>query len=780
MVKGSINILKNGVIPGFLLLLLSSCQVSKYLDEQTQLLHRNKIQFDTAVPSTEKDLYLLDIEQLYRQKGISKFNAWRYYYLSRPRKDTSALANYLLKRSRIPEVYSETYAVNTSRSINNYMIQRGYFESNTTFDSESDGHWYSVTYKVNSGKRYTVDTISYVSQDPEIKSLMDKHADESFLKPGNPVDQQLYQQEVNRITTLLQNQGYANFFSNYVSPLSGDSLHGKVRVSLEILPQKGNKPHSRFRVGEVRVYSDVSPDFPAGSLIEKRYSDIHFLSETGKYFIKPEALAEHIFLQRGKDYSRTDYDKTLRRLGRLAAVRFVSIRPEQSAEAPDILNYNIYMNPSFPIGLDGDIEINNSNISIINQRFLGVSGRIGIRHRNLFGGAEQNIFRVSGGVELNTRESATRNNSNFFFRVENTLQLPKFYDVPGVFSLLSLVKKGNMSLLNQTFYRNLKEDGTTRFSVNADFVTQRLFYNYNSLNFAYGYDLIQANRKKYVLNQTGINYFTPSFSDQFVERILNNNEFLKRSLVKQFFTGFFFRDISHSYTSVQNKARETYTVFTNFEVSGAEIALAGLLRNKPITQLAGIELAKYMRLDVDARYTRIYNERHSAAARINIGIAAPYESSTEVPFVKQFFVGGGLSIRAWQLRSLGPGAYRDTTIQTSSLDLFQTGDFKFEINGEYRYRLYGILETAVFIDAGNVWILRNDPMRPGAQFEPRRMLQDLAIGSGLGIRLVFDFFIIRLDWGVKVKNPYPIDGSYWARGNFRELTNLNLAISYPF
>jgi outer membrane protein insertion porin family len=780
MVKGSINILKNGVIPGFLLLFLSSCQVNKYLDDQTQLLHRNKIQFESEVSSTEKDLYLLDIEQLYRQKGISKFNAWRYYYLSRPRKDTSALAKYLLKRSKVPEVYSESDAINTTRSINNYMVQRGYFEANTSFDSEEEGHWHSVTYKILSGKRYTVDTLIYVSQDPEIKTLLDSHASESFLKPGSPVDQQLYQQEVTRITSLMQNQGYANFFSNYISPLSGDSLNGKVRVSMEILPQKGNKPHSRFRVGEVRVFSDVSPDFPTDNLVGKQYSGIRFLSETNKYFIKPEALAEHIFLEPGKDYSRTDYDKTLRRLGRLAAVRFVSIRPEQSVEAPDILNYNIYMNPSFPVGLDGDIELNNSNISIINQRFLGVSGRIGLRHKNLFGGAEQNLFRISGGVELNTRESATRNNSNFFFRVENTLQLPKFYDVPGVFRLLNLAKRGNVSLLNQTFYRNLKEDGTTRFTVAADFVTQRLFYNYNSLNFTYGYDLIQANRKKYVINQTGINYFTPSFSDQFIERILNNNEFLRRSLVKQFFTGFFFRDISHSYTSTQNKAKETYTVFSNFEISGAEVALAGLIRNKPITQLAGIELAKYMRLDVDARYTRIYSERHSAAARINIGVAAPYGTSTEVPFVKQFFVGGGLSIRAWQLRSLGPGSYRDTTIQASSLDLFQTGDFKFEINGEYRYRLYGILETAVFVDAGNVWILRNDPMRPGAQFEPRRMLQDLAIGSGLGFRLVFDFFIIRLDWGVKIKNPYPIDGSYWARGNFRELTNLNLAISYPF
>jgi outer membrane protein assembly factor BamA len=179
------------------------------------------------------------------------------------------------------------------------------------------------------------------------------------------------------------------------------------------LPQKGNKTHARYRIGEVRVLSNVSPDADIQNLQIRELENIQFLSEDGRYFISPKSLTDHIFLQKGQEYSRLDYDKTLRRLGRLGAVRFVNIRPEQSPEAPDILNYNIYINPANPIALDGDLEINNSNISIINQRFLGVTGRLGIRHRNLFGGAEQNNFRVSAGVELNTTEAAGRNNNYF-------------------------------------------------------------------------------------------------------------------------------------------------------------------------------------------------------------------------------------------------------------------------------------------------------------------------------------------------------------------------------
>lgn len=760
--------------------LLSSCKINKYLDENTVLLRRNHLKFEDPKAVPQRDQFAADISKLYRQEGISKFNAWRYYYLSKPRKDTSALIKYLLKRSVVPHEFSVKETEQTTRSIKNYMVQRGYFEAETDYSFEVKGRWVEVTYYITPNQRYLVDTLEYISQDSAIKSILDASVRESHLRRDQAVDQKLYELEVNRITNLLQNQGYANFFSNYIAPLKGDSLNGRVKIQLEVLRQKGDQNHTRYRVGQINVYSNVAPDFPNEKLFKTTYKNIDYYSENGFYFIKPKALHHHIFLHPDSIYARSNYDKTLQRIGRMPAVRFVTLRPVSSSIDQDVLNYNLHITPSQKIGIDGNVDLNNSNISIINQRFLGIAGRIGIRHKNLYGGAEQNMFNISGGVELNTLRDSLRTNSNYFFRLENTLQLPKFFDIPGVYRWLSFIKIGNFNLLRPQFYRLMKEDATSRFTFNGDFVIQRLFYSYNSFNFTYGFDLMQDNRRRYVLNQTGINYFTPSFTDQFVERILRNNEFLRRSLVKQFFTGFLFRDLLFSYTSIPNRARETYQMFASVELSGAEFTLLGWALNRPLKELGDIELSKYARVDLDARYTRVYNDKHSAATRINVGVALPYDTSQEVPFVKQFFVGGGLSIRAWQMRALGPGSYKDTTVQTSPLDLFQTGDFKFEINGEYRYRLYGIFETAFFLDIGNVWLLKEDPQRPNARLDMRRFLKDLAIGSGIGFRLVFDFFIVRLDWGVKVKNPYPINNSYWARGNFREMTNLNLAISYPF
>ncbi len=764
------------------ILLLSSCNVNKYLKEDDILVKQNKIVLETERPVDQQNLLLADLRSLYKQQATSNFSAWYYFKTNRATPDTSAFRKFIMRWSKEPSYFNEGLTQSTVRSLNNQMIQRGFFDARTDYSFDIRNQRAYITYQIKPGVQYKVNTIQFESQDSTIQALMERSRRDSHLRPGKPVDQRLYELEVNRITSLLQNHGYANFFSTYVAPLRGDSCDHRVDLQLEVLPQQGGLPHVKYTIGRIRVFSNFNPEIPRDSLQSLEYNNIAFLSPDGMHPIKPRALNDNIFLKSGDVYNRSNFDKSLRRLGRLGAIKFVSIRPEQDLENPEVLNYNVYVTAAPKIAFNADVDINNSNLSIINQRFLGLAGRVGLRHRNLFGGAENNVTDISGGLELATRSANFRDSTNYYFRIQNSLALPKFLDFPGIFRLLNWVKIGNTPILSDAFYTNLQEDATTNFDISADFVSQKFFYSYTSLNFNYGFDMVIANRKRYTINQTGINFFTPSFSQNFVEGILNNNEFIRRSLSRQMFTGFFFRDLTFKYTSLTNRANETYSFSSNFEVSGAELALAGALIGKPITNLNdSTQFSKYVRLDTEGRYTRVYNDKHSAAFRINVGIASPFESSPDVPFVKQFFVGGGLSIRAWQMRELGPGSYYDTTlVERGGNDRFQTGDFKFELNGEYRFRLFWKLETATFLDIGNVWILREDPQRPGARLTAGGFFRDMAIGSGAGLRIVFDFFIIRLDLGVKVKNPYKLNGSYWARGNFSELTNLNLAINYSF
>jgi outer membrane protein insertion porin family len=768
-----------------LLFLLSSCQVSKYIPDGQYLLNENDITFETKDPVANRNVVTNELKQLYQQEASSNFSAGWYFYWHKSRKDTTSLTRFFMSRAKEPSFFSEPLTVISAINMKNYMIQRGYFDVETDYDFKLKGKKAYVTYEIYPGQRYLVNTISFTSRDTSILKILQSTVQESHLRPGRPVDQRLYELEVNRITNLMQNRGYANFFSNFIEPLRGDSSENKVDVTLEVLPQIGGIPHTKYNVGTVRLITSYNPEIPLSDMVAEEYEGIQFLTQDGEYAIKKKALYGNVFLKSGEIYSRYNYNKTLRRLGRLAAIRFVNIRPVQDSDDPEILNYNIFITPGPKIELNANVDINNSNLSTFNQRFLGFATRLGLRNRNLFGGAENNSFNISTGLEFIPRSISPTGNLNYYFRFQDDLLLPKFGDFPGTFKLLSRIKKDNFHLLNPDFYSLLQEDAFTRLSVNTDFVIQPLFYDYTSLNFTYGFDLTIQNRKKWIINQTGVNYFIPRFTDSFIQNILNENPFLERSLIKQLFTGIFLRDITFNYTSQTNRANETYSFLSNFEVSGLEVAAIGLMRGRPITTIIedGAEFAKYIRLDIDGRYNKIYSERHSAAFRLNIGLAVPYEATDEIPFVKQFFVGGGLSLRAWELREIGPGSYRDPNLQERGVqDRFQTGDFKFEINAEYRIKMFWLLEGATFLDIGNVWILKEDINRPGANLTARNFFKDLAVGSGLGLRLNIDFFIVRFDLGIKVKNPFPDlnTGSYWAMGNFRQMTNPNLAINYSF
>ena len=744
----------------------------------------NQIEFDNPSSVVQRNRIQTELEALYQQEASTNLSAGWYFYWNRPTKDTSSLKLYFMNRSKAPNFFSEQLTIATQRSIRNYMIQRGYFNADVDYNFDVNDKRAYITYTIYPGERFIVNKLEFESRDSVIKEILERTRQNSFLRSDRPIDQRQYESEVNRITSLLQNEGYANFNSSFIEPLKGDSIGNKVNIVLEVSVPNNRNDHTRYKIGNVRVFPDYNPEISLNNLIEERYNGIRFYSDDSKYSINKRSLNNNIFLKGGEQYSKDDYNKTLRRLGRLAAIKFVTIRSEQDPLDSALLHYNVFITPGPKIGLTADLDINNSTLSTFNQQFLGFSARIGLRNRNLLGGAENNSFNISGGMEIDPRNGFA-DIFNFYIRVQDELLLPKFVDITGVYKLLSWMKIKGKPLLNDKFYQALKEDGFTRLSVSSDFVIQRLFYDYTSLNFSYGVDLNIDNRKRWTINQMGINYFTPTFTDNFIETILTQNPFLERSLAKQFFTGIFFRDAYFNYTSKTNRANETYTLLSSFEVSGLEIAAAGLIRGRPIRFFFNddVEFSKYVRLDLDGRYNKVYNDRFSAAFRLNVGIAAPYEVSEVVPFVKQFFVGGGLSLRAWELREIGPGSYRDFDNPDRAVqDRFQTGDFKFEMNAEYRMNLFWKLEGATFIDIGNVWLFKDDPARPGAKLTARNFISDLAVGSGLGLRLLFDFFIIRFDMGVKVKNPYrdPDTNSYLPRGSFGQLTNPNLAINYSF
>ncbi|MEM1122785.1 MAG: BamA/TamA family outer membrane protein, partial [Bacteroidota bacterium] len=302
----------------------------------------------------------------------------------------------------------------------------------------------------------------------------------------------------------------------------------------------------------------------------------------------------------------------------------------------------------------------------------------------------------------------------------------------------------------------------------------------------------------YFIKQLGINVFQPTIGPDGIE-IFAENPFLERTFNRnQLFTGILIREFSLDFAGRGTNNNSSWRLLFNSEVSGAEALLVHGIANQFRTEkkndlrISELEFAQFGRFDLDGRFFNYLSPTRSFAFRLNAGIAFPFGTSQDVPYVKQFFAGGPNSIRAWRVRELGPGSYRDPATfpeyRENLTPFYQTGDFKFVFSAEYRYllfRFYGFdWFGSVFLDGGNVWTIKEDPNRPGSGLTTR-FWREIALGTGTGISIDFSYFIRRLDLGYKLRNPYPNPlGSYWAGQEFRELgfrgINYNLGVGRAF
>jgi hypothetical protein len=473
--------------------------------------------------------------------------------------------------------------------------------------------------------------------------------------------------------------------------------------------------------------------------------------------------------------------------------RFITLKPEVDPQDSAKLNYRLSLARNKKMAIGGEIELNYSNLAQSTRSLIGIGGNITYRNRNIFRGAELFSTNIQAGVEVNLDRSAGSNFNSANFNWRNNLLIPRFIDPIGFYSFLNSVRPWKNGLIGDRTFGWLKEGNT---SVTAGYQYLSLFnlYSFHSLTVALGYDAQPDARRRLQLNHIGLDFFNPTIKPDF-DTILIENIFLRESFRKQLFSGFLFRDYRFTY-SRQSPHGISRVVTHSAELSGLEIFAVNTLYNSLSNSTGAFELGKenplsfsqYAKFEIDAslRYQLATNQQ--LAFRAATGVAVPYGPfSRQVPYIKQFYVGGPSSIRAWQIRELGPGGYRDPFVEqdTSNLPFYQTGDLKLELSAEYRFDLFWVFKGAVFIDAGNVWITQKDVTRPGAVFTFDDFTKQIAVGTGIGFRMDFDYFLIRLDFGYKLRQPYPDEmGRYWLFHNFKDLSfrqiTTNFAIGYPF
>ena len=809
----------------------AGCGTTKYLEGDQTFLNGNKIELTDGAEVERWNVLRNELYTLIQQRRNTSFlGINRRYFSYRYQRDSTGFNRFLNKTfGETPAVYNTAAQLETVQSMENFLYNRGYFRARVDAIENSKKGKTEVVYYITPNSRYQIDSVNYISRDTAVQRILREIQADSYLAPGEPLDSRLYDAEVKRVVDYLRDRGYAYVYANAVAPLEADSTNFGATLDFEVLPPAQDSSYQQFRIGSIEVYTDYEPINGLVSAADTTIQGVTFRYDPANPNVRFRTLLNNIAIRPGTLFNQSDYDQSNLALGSLGTYRFVSLRQLPDPTQPNVINVVILLTPNtkWEFGMDVDVSFNNTNgRTILGARnLLGLNFSPSLRSRNFFGGAEALTTSINFGLEFNPSPDNNQEVINTLnARLQSQLDIPRFTDY------LRLWRSGkNIGLVPESLYDQFRRRGRSRLTGAIGYTSLLNFYNYSNAEVSYGFDFTLSGRRRLSINHLGIDYLLPTTQPAF-DVILLNNPFLANSFDTQLFTGFFFRNFTYSFPLRSRVPGVSWTASSYFELSGHEIFLANKLantfrsENREFTLFRDeVPFSRYAKIDLQLRNLRPLNTTSQLAVRLNVGLAAPYGClegcervrETEVPYVKQFTAGGPMSMRGWRVRELGPGGFFDpSSVGSSAFLLFQTGDLKLETNLEYRFFIAKIIafdfNGAFFADIGNVWTLEEDPSRPGSRFRFTQgeaavatpFHDQLAVNTGFGTRLDFSYFLLRVDIGVKLRNPYPgpdtftKPGAHWfsypttlvdemqpdgpRESRLREKWNWNLMLGLPF
>jgi len=679
-----------------------------------------------------------------------------------------------------PVIYDSTSAESSVSSIKQYLFNNGYFNANVSYIHKKIFKYTSVTYHIFLGQQYIIDTLRYVFEDSAIAPLYFEGIKNSFIKVGEPFSNLKFVNERLRIVNLYKNNGYYNFSSDYINYIVDDSSN-KLKVTILFKsPESG--VHKIFTIGKILLECDT-----AGT---KRLVDLEkpcdgILFKRNGYPMLKDVLARTINFRPGDLYRIDSVGYTYSELVQLQLFKFINIKFDIPDTNYNILNCTIKIMPLVKQSIIYEPQLTladqSSTTNVIGTyRNYGIVNSIKYTNNNLL--KRGDIFRLRFRNSSEYQLSKSQGNNNYY-SIENSLNAS--FDFPGLRIAKGFAKilKPSNSLLNRTSY-----SASVIWETNRDF-DRRLFV------FSWSYNW--RSKKNQLINNT----FVPFEASYILTSNLSNklDTYLKTpqgQLVKNLFGQNLITAVrySRSYSNQSiHKGRSWTSRRWNVETSGNMGRLVlPVMGNPPVNgvlKLLGSRYFSYIKTDLDVRHYIQISKNRVLVIRLNGGIGIPTFGETSLPYEKRYFSGGAMSLRGWQIRTLGPGTFDDT-----SNTINRTGDMKLEGNLEYRFRVFKFagnsLESAIFTDFGNIWFLQYNPNFIGANIIGngglKNFQQGFALDAGIGLRFNFNFFIIRVDGALPMRNPSRIAGERWVYHNYADMksvykaTNINFGIGYPF
>ena len=763
--------------------LLTSCGVSKFIPEDEYLYTGAEINIE-GPEDRKKEMAALESELsgLLRPSpntsGLLGRPGLRWHYRVEKGKG-NFITRFLNRRFGEEPVYLSDVNIERNREILlNRIENRGYFDARVDYRIDTiQKNKAALNLEIKAGPPWTIksyqyeaislpDTVDLVKT--RLDSLLAESVTRSEIRPGMNYDLRTFRRERERITDELLELGYFFFIPDYLH-FSVDTSAGdrKTDLFLQLKPRTPQQALLPYKISEITVFPDGtmrngSPGVVPDTVVMENYKVI---SATHQFL--PWRFDNYILFEKGDWYKRTASNQTRQRLFSIGAFGFVNVRhtKAQPLEGEDEeygkLSTRINLSPTNRRNIRGELQaISKSN------NFMGplLSGEY--KDRNTLGGGEQLTLGLRLGYETQVTGGSQTGLSALEAGIFGELSIPRI--------IAPINWKDNIQ------YRVPR----TQIKVSYSILDRVSNYQLQSANLSFGYNW-HANRFVYhSINPVALTFTRLTrTSDDFLE-VLERNIFLQRSFEQQFIPG---AEYTFTFNQLVDRRRaRPYLIQFRTDIAGNLAALTDEIFNEePKNKIFGREYARYLRFDLDARkYIRMGEDRR-LIARIFGGIGIPLGNSLSLPYIKQYFSGGPNSVRAFRIRSLGPGSYAPAADDQSAF-FDQAGDIRIEANLEYRFPLFSYLKGAVFADAGNVWLYNENASLPGGKFSSS-WTDELALGVGFGMRLDIDFFVVRLDLATPLRKPWLEDGERWT-SSWRPLKkswrqdNLiwNLAIGYPF
>lgn len=662
-----------------------------------------------------------------------------------------------------PVLMSKVDLAYNEKVIQNYVENKGFFNAVSKSDSIKKGKKAKANYSVKLNTQYKIKSVNFPKDSILLAKEINMLQENSILKVGQAYDLDDIKNERSRIDSRLKERGFYYFNEDYLL-IKVDSTVANHEVNLR-LTIKNNIPakaKNQYKINNINVYPSFN--LRRDTIAKRKQDTIHYNDITiidNKPVFKPFIFDKTLLFHKGDLYNRTTHNLSLNRLITLGTFKFVKNEFKESVFDKNQLDVYYYLTPlpKKSIQVEALAKTNSANYS-------GTELNVNWSNRNVFKGAE--LLNISAFTGIEVQVSGQNNGFNVYrFGGEASLVWPRFISPFQMTSGSGYVPK-------------------TKVSLGYEYQLRTKLYSLKTFNGSFGYLWKENERKEHNFSLLNIAYTSPNdVTDLYLSKI-DQNESLRKVIEKQLIFG---TTYSYTYTNTMLKNKKNNIYFkAGIDLSGNSLGL--LLGAKDYNNpknLLGVPFSQYSKLETEFRHYYNFNKETTLASRIIVGAGIPYGNSKDMPFIKQFFIGGTSSIRAFRARSIGPGIFDGSTVADNSFLPDQSGDLKLEFSTELRTQIYKLVKGAVFVDAGNIWLLNKNSEKPGAEFTGQ-FLNQLAVGAGVGLRFDFSFLVLRTDVAFPLRKPYLPKGNQWVIGdiNFsngawrKENLIFNLAIGYPF